>query len=134
MGGGGQGSPLLAKSPFPGAGPLRRRLGQRYQSLHAAEVITAPRGKAFAAFRARAGDVPADASVDAEGKALDAESMIRELAKMMDIREIDTLLSGTAAAPVGPVPGQVQSATGPRPGRRATPAPAMAPLPAGRPA
>ena len=61
--------------------PLRRRLGERYQALHAADVITAPPGGAFAALRARAGDVPAGASPDAEGQVLWERALTRLVAE-----------------------------------------------------
>jgi len=62
----------------------------------------------------------------AQGKALDAEAIIRETAKLLDVKEIDMLLSGTAAAPVGAIPPTVAGPAARRPGRIAAPEQAFA--------
>jgi len=86
---------LLGRSDLPLAptvsGPLKRRLGQRYETLHAIEIAGAPSGGAFAAYRARAAEIPAGASLDSQGRVLWQEALarlVREADAPRDFRDL----------------------------------------------
>jgi hypothetical protein len=95
---------LLSRPDLPleksAAAALSRRLGQRRQTLRAAEIIAAAPGRAFAALRRRGGsDDPGDVSLDDEGKALWQKALRRLVAEADDARDFQSL-AGLRTVPV----------------------------------